>query len=70
MAASFDKETVGAVSQDKVKDLHAKIGPIDAGSCFFRIRILQGGIVERKSIIDRIHSLKLNRQCELLNLQR
>ena len=41
-----------------------------AGERFFRKRTHQGGIAERKEIIDRTHELPLVRQCQILELAR
>ncbi len=38
------------------------------GECFFRKRARQGGIVERKRMIDREHELSMVCQCEVLGL--
>src|SRR5690606_31527889 len=51
----------GAARQDR---------PADAGERFFRRRAHQGGIAERKAMIDRTHELAVKRQAELLNISR
>ena len=42
----------------------------DAGERFFRRRAHQGGIAERKAMIDREHDLTITRQAEVLNISR
>src|SRR6266403_6260105 len=46
-----------------VKSLHAKIGELTR---FFRRSARQGGIAERKAMIDREHDLSITRQAEVL----
>src|SRR5260370_32139618 len=46
-----------------VKSLHAKIGN-------FRRRAHQGGIAERKAMIDREHDLSVTKQAEILRISR
>jgi len=52
-----------------VKSLHAKIG-VDAGERFFRGRAQQGGIAERKAMIDREHDLPITKQAHVLRISR
>ncbi|MGY3287244.1 putative transposase [Bradyrhizobium sp. LM3.6] len=42
----------------------------DAGERFFRKRAHQGGIAERKAMIDREHDLSITRQAEVLQISR
>src|SRR5262249_53967506 len=42
----------------------------DAGERFFRRRAQQGGITERKTMIDRTHDLPITKQAEILNISR
>src|SRR5207237_10677779 len=42
----------------------------DAGERFFRGRAHQGGIAERKAMIDREHDLPITRQAEVLRISR
>src|SRR2546428_2894263 len=42
----------------------------DAGERFFRRRAHQGGIAERKTMIDREHDLSITRQAEVLQISR
>jgi hypothetical protein len=44
-----------------VKSLHAKIGELTLENEFFRGRAHQGGIAERKAMIDREHDLPINK---------
>src|SRR5258708_28599735 len=43
---------------------------IDAGERFFRRRAHQGGIAERKAMIDRKHDLSITKQAEVLQISR
>src|SRR5947209_12232334 len=43
---------------------------VDAGERFFRRRAHQGGIAERKTMIDREHDLSITRQAEVLQISR
>src|SRR5262245_37012136 len=42
----------------------------DAGERFFRRSAHQGGIAERKAMIDRTHDLPISKQAETLNISR
>jgi len=53
-----------------VKSLHAKIGELTLGERFFRGRAHQGGIAERKAMIDREHDLPISKQAEVLRISR
>ncbi|HEC5230015.1 TPA: IS3 family transposase [Pseudomonas aeruginosa] len=50
--------------------LHAKIGQLALENGFFRTRAHQGGIAERKAMIDRSHRLSVSRQAQLLGISR
>ncbi|WP_156433698.1 IS3 family transposase [Bradyrhizobium retamae] len=53
-----------------VKSLHAKIGELTLENGFFRRSAHQGGIAERKAMIDREHDLSITRQAEALQISR
>ena len=53
-----------------VKSLHAKIGELTLENDFLRSRAQQGGIAERKAMIDREHDLSITKQAEALNISR
>ncbi|QDM15428.1 IS3 family transposase [Tardiphaga sp. vice352] len=53
-----------------VKSLHAKIGELTLENGFFRRRAHQGGIAERKTMIDRNHDLSITKQTEVLKISR
>ncbi|WP_409190462.1 IS3 family transposase [Bradyrhizobium sp. RDM4] len=53
-----------------VKSLHAKIGELTLENGFFRRSAHQGGIAERKAMIDREHDLSITRQAEVLQISR
>ena len=53
-----------------VKALHAKIGELTLGERFFRGRAQQGGIAERKAMIDRDHELSVTKQAEVVGIAR
>jgi len=50
--------------------LHAKIGQLALENVFFGARAHQGGIAERKAMIDRDHTLPITRQAQLLGMSR
>jgi putative transposase len=50
--------------------LHAKIGQLALENDFFGTRAHQGGIAERKAMIDRDHALPITRQAQLLGMSR
>src|SRR5215204_4216951 len=49
-----------------VKSLHAKIGELTLENDFFGRSARQGGIAERKTMIDRAHDLPIAKQAEAL----
>ncbi|MBK9997106.1 MAG: IS3 family transposase [Nitrospira sp.] len=53
-----------------LKTLHAKIGQLALENDFFSRGAHQGGLAERKAMIDRTHQLPVRRQCQLLKLAR
>ena len=53
-----------------LKALHAKIGELALENDFFGRRAHQGGLVERKAMIDRTHDLPISRQAKALNVSR
>ncbi|WP_461196144.1 IS3 family transposase [Bradyrhizobium sp. UFLA06-06] len=53
-----------------VKSLHAKIGELTLENGFFRRSAHQGGIAERKAMIDREHDLSITKQAEVLKISR
>ncbi|MDH2240313.1 IS3 family transposase [Pigmentiphaga sp. GD03639] len=53
-----------------LKVLHAKIGQLTLENGFFRKRAHQGGIAERKAMIDRTHALPVSRQAKLVGIAR
>ncbi|MCP5131842.1 MAG: IS3 family transposase [Pseudomonadales bacterium] len=53
-----------------VKTLHAKIGELTLENGFFRRRAQQGGIAERKTMIDREHKLPISQQAKALGISR
>ncbi|MGA2311840.1 MAG: IS3 family transposase [Xanthobacteraceae bacterium] len=53
-----------------VKSLHAKIGELTLENGFFRGRAQQGGIAERKAMIDRAHDLPIAKQAKVLRISR
>ena len=53
-----------------VKSLHAKIGELTLENDFLESRAQQGGIAERKAMIDREHDLSITKQAEALNISR
>ncbi|HEX5647747.1 MAG TPA: IS3 family transposase [Nitrospira sp.] len=50
--------------------LHAKIGQLTLENDFLGRRAHQGGLAERKAMIDRTHPLPIGQQCQLLRLAR
>ncbi|MGB7300591.1 MAG: IS3 family transposase [Burkholderiaceae bacterium] len=74
VAASSEAFERGASSSSAepadLKELHAKIGQQALEIGFFKRRAHQGGIAERKAMIDRTHKLPVTRQAELLNISR
>ncbi|WP_259219434.1 MULTISPECIES: IS3 family transposase [Bradyrhizobium] len=59
-----------AVPAIDVKSLHAKIGELTLENGFFRRSAHQGGVAERKAMIDREHDLSITRQAEVLQISR
>ncbi|OWT58242.1 IS3 family transposase [Candidimonas nitroreducens] len=53
-----------------LKVLHAKIGQLTLENGFFRGRAHQGGMAERKAMIDRTHTLPVSRQAQRLGMAR
>ncbi|WP_085974147.1 MULTISPECIES: IS3 family transposase [Bradyrhizobium] len=53
-----------------VKSLHAKIGELTLENGFFRRRAHQGGMAERKAMIDCEHDLPITKQAEILKVSR
>ncbi|MGH8379219.1 MAG: IS3 family transposase [Gammaproteobacteria bacterium] len=53
-----------------VKSLHAKIGQLTLENGFFRGRAHQGGVVERKAMIDRGRDLPIAKQAAVLRISR
>jgi putative transposase len=53
-----------------IKALHAKIGELTLENDFFRKCARQGGIAERKAMINRDHDLPRTRQAAVLNISR
>ncbi|WP_373429603.1 MULTISPECIES: IS3 family transposase [Cupriavidus] len=53
-----------------VKALHAKIGQLTLENDFLGARARQGGIAERKAMIDRDHPLPVSRQVKLVDISR
>ncbi|WLA67673.1 IS3 family transposase [Bradyrhizobium diazoefficiens] len=53
-----------------VKSLHAKIGELTLENGFFRRRAHQGGMAERKAMIDGEHDLPITKQAEILKVSR
>jgi putative transposase len=53
-----------------VKSLHANIGELTLECDFFRRRARQGGMAERKAMIDREHDLPITKQAEILKVSR
>lgn len=53
-----------------LKMLHAKIGQQALEIDFFKRRAQQGGIAERKTMIDRMRDLPVARQYQMLSLAR
>ena len=51
-----------------VKSLHAKIGELALENDFFKRSAHQGGIAERKAMIDREHDLPITKQAEVLRI--
>nr|WP_088505849.1 IS3 family transposase [Burkholderia ubonensis] len=53
-----------------LKSLHAKIGQLTLENGFFKRRARQGGIAERKEMIDRKHALPISQQARLVGVAR
>ncbi|PNE09576.1 MAG: IS3 family transposase [Beijerinckiaceae bacterium] len=53
-----------------LKALHAKIGELALENDFLGRRAHQGGLAERKAMIDRTHVLPISRQAKVLNISR
>jgi putative transposase len=59
-----------AIPAIDVKSLHARIGELTLENDFFRRSAHQGGIAERKAMIDREHDLSITKQAEILKVSR
>ncbi|WP_346732093.1 hypothetical protein [Bradyrhizobium sp. 30] len=57
-----------AVPAVDVKSLHAKIGELTLENDFLERCAHQGGIAERKAMIDREHDLSITKQAEVLQI--
>nr|WP_155836429.1 IS3 family transposase [Burkholderia sp. AU4i] len=66
----FGQESRPAEPPVDVKSLHAKIGELTLENGFFRRRAHQGGIAERKAMIDRSHKLSLSKQAAAVGISR
>ncbi|MDN7742391.1 IS3 family transposase [Burkholderia cenocepacia] len=53
-----------------LRSLHAKIGQLALENGFFKRRARQGGIAERKEMIDRTHALPISQQARLVGVAR
>ncbi|MEW6325938.1 IS3 family transposase [Bradyrhizobium sp. OHSU_III] len=62
--------TAPAAPAIDVKSLHAKIGELTLENGFFRRSAHQGGVAERKAMIDREHDLSITKQAEILQISR
>ncbi|MFL9946052.1 IS3 family transposase [Paraburkholderia agricolaris] len=63
----------GAASSEPqvdLKELHAKIGQLTLENDFLKRRAQQGGIAERKAMIDRTHALPVSQQARLVGIAR
>jgi len=71
-AEVFDdgSSSVNTDNDPDIKTLHAKIGQLALENDFFKRRAHQGGIAERKDMIDRAHNLPMKWQCQILSLAR
>ena len=64
-----DKSEAAASSVD-LKSLHAKIGELTLEKDFLECAAYQGGIAERKAMIDRGHALSVTKQAEAAGIAR
>jgi putative transposase len=64
------RNSKSSASEVDVKSLHAKIGELVLENDFFRTCARQGGISERKAMINRNHRLALTKQSALLGISR
>ena len=69
-AGVFGQEAPPAEPPVDVKSLHARIGELTLENAFFRRRAHQGGIAERKAMIDRSHPLSLTKQAVAAGIRR
>ncbi|MGZ8237341.1 MAG: IS3 family transposase [Methylobacter sp.] len=69
-AEVFGKPTESASPAVDLQVLHAKIGQLTLENDFLGRRAQQGGIAERKAMIDRDSKLSIRHQAELLNISR
>ncbi|MBM9606727.1 IS3 family transposase [Desulfopila inferna] len=68
-ASVFSKGTSAEPTVD-LKTLHAKIGQLTLENDFLGRCAHQGGIAERKAMIDRTHSLSIKRQAQIVGISR
>ncbi|MGZ8161116.1 MAG: IS3 family transposase [Methylobacter sp.] len=69
-AEVFGKPSESASPAVDLQALHAKIGQLTLENDFLGRRAQQGGIAERKAMIDRDSKLSISRQADLLNMSR
>ncbi|WP_155638979.1 IS3 family transposase [Burkholderia multivorans] len=62
--------TASSEPQVDLKELHAKIGQLTLENDFLKRRAQQGGIAERKAMIDRTHALPVSQQARLVGIAR
>ncbi|WP_425266547.1 IS3 family transposase [Caballeronia arationis] len=70
VAEVFETGKTSAEPPVDVKVLHAKIGQLTLENDFLGGRARQGGIAERKAMIDRAHALPVSRQVQLVGIAR
>ncbi|WP_425266574.1 IS3 family transposase [Caballeronia arationis] len=70
VAEVFETGKTSAEPPVDVKVLHAKIGQLTLENDFLEGRARQGGIAERKAMIDRAHALPVSRQVQLVGIAR
>ncbi|WP_429555246.1 IS3 family transposase [Paraburkholderia sp. MM5477-R1] len=70
VAEVFETGQTSAEPPVDVKVLHAKIGQLTLENDFLGKRARQGGIAERKAMIDREHALPVSRQVRLVGIAR
>src|SRR3954454_15706807 len=69
-AGLFDRGAAERAPAVDLKVLHAKIGELTLENDFFGRCARQGGVAERKAMIERGHDLPRGRQAELVGLSR